>query len=212
MLLSMALTQRDASPTAPFDAALPYTTAAALSLAIAALAALPTPLRLGMPAGLMAGALIRALGAYIRRERMRAEADAWLADRFAPNPFVSGWRAAELTRVERRVVGRTLRSFADEVRRPRRRGAPTVNRLQLRAETELLSEVADALQDTARAVSPRAVVRSRRLITDCSSPLNCSARHDQLQQVLKSILADISAPAAAGTHESHPESTLVRHV
>jgi hypothetical protein len=38
-------------PTAPFDAALPYTAAAALSLAIAGLAAaLPTSFRLGMPA------------------------------------------------------------------------------------------------------------------------------------------------------------------
>jgi hypothetical protein len=69
-----------------------------------------------------------------------------------------------------------------------------LNRLQLRADSELLSEVAQALQDPSQAVSPRAVVYSRRLITDCGSPLNCSARHDELQQALKSILADISRP------------------
>jgi hypothetical protein len=132
---------------------------------------------------------------------LRAQADAWLADICSPNPSAFAWRVAELARVERQVVGRTPRSFAEEVRRPRRRGAPTLNRLQLRVESELLSEVAQALQDPSRVISPRAVVRSRRLITECGSPLNCSARHDELQQALKSILADISSHGATGEHE-----------
>jgi hypothetical protein len=199
--LSVALTQCNTAPTAPFDAALPYTTAAALSLAIASLAALPTSFRLGMPAVLIVAALSRALAAYVRRERLRAQADSWLADACSPNRSVFRWRLQELAGVERYVVGRTLRSFVEEVRRPRRPGAPNLNRLQLRAESELLSEVAEALQDPSRAVSPRAVVHSRRLITDCGSPLNCSARHEELRQALKSILADISVPGTTGEHE-----------
>ena len=199
--LSVALTQRNTTPTAPFDAALPYTAAAALSLAIAGLAAaLPTSFRLAMPAVLMAAALSRALAAHIRRGRLRAQADAWLADVCSPNPAVFSWRVEELARVERQVVGRTLRSFAEEVRRPRRRGAPNLNRLQLRADIQLLSEVAQALQDPSQTVSPRAVVYSRRLITDCGRPLNCSARHDELHQALQSILADISRPGC--THRT----------
>jgi hypothetical protein len=48
--------------------------------------------------------------------------------------------------------------------------------------------------DPSRKVSPRAIVRSRRLITDCGSQLNCSVRHDELHQTLASILVDISDP------------------
>jgi hypothetical protein len=176
--------------TSPFAAALPYTVAAALCLAIASVIGVPTPLRLGMPAVVIAAALSRALAAYLTRERLRAQADAWLADARSPNPSVFGWRVEELVGAERKVVGRALRSFADEAKRPRRLGAPILNRLRLRPETELLSEVAEALQDPKRAISPRAIVRARLLITDCGSPLNCSARHDELHQTLKSILAD----------------------
>jgi hypothetical protein len=208
--LSVTLNQRNTAPTAPLDAALPYTIAAALSLAITSFAALPTSFRLGMPAVLIAASLSRALAAHMRRERLRAQADSWLADACSPNPSVFSWRVQELARVERQVVGRTLRSFAEEVMRPRRFGAPNLNRLQLRAESELLSEVAQALQDPSRAISPRAVVRSRRLITDCGSPLNCSARHDELRQALKSILADISCTGRSRSMPTSADASITR--
>jgi hypothetical protein len=63
-----------------FDAALPYTAAAALSLAIGSVVAFPTPFRIGMPAVLIAAALSRAALACLTRERLREQADAWLAE------------------------------------------------------------------------------------------------------------------------------------
>ena len=138
-----------ASP-APFDAALPYTTAAALSLAIGSLIAVPTAFRLGMPAVLLAAALSQALVASMTRERLRERADAWLAEIRSPNESVFAWRVEELTGSERKVVGRTLRAFAEEIMRPHRRGAPILNRLQLRSESKELFEIAEALQDRKR--------------------------------------------------------------
>jgi hypothetical protein len=99
--------------------------------------------------------------------------------------------------------------LAEEVMRPHRRGAPILNRLQLRSETELLSEVAEALQDPKRRASPRAIVRARLLITDCGSPLNCSARHDELHQTLKSILADISVLAPRLSHANRRRNEIL---
>ena len=200
--LSVTLSQRHSATIAPLDAALPYTTAAALSLAAGSVVAFPTTLRLGMPAVLMAAALSRALAAYLTRERLREQADAWLAEARLPNSSVFAWRVEELVGSERKVVGRTLSSFAEEVMRPRRRGAPILNRSQLRPETDLLLAVAQALQDPERVAAPRAIARTKRLITDCGSPLNCSARHDGLHQALKSILADISEPGVAGEHKA----------
>jgi hypothetical protein len=197
--VSVTLNQCNNANLAPFDAALPYTAAAALSLAIGSVVAFPTPFRLGMPAVLMAAALSRAVAACLTRERLREQADAWLAEARSPNPSVYAWRVEELIASERTAVGRTLRAFAEEVTRSYRRGAPILNRLQLRPEAELLSEVAHALQDPKRPVAPRAIARARLLITDCGSPLNCSARHDELHRALNSILADISEPGA-GEH------------
>jgi hypothetical protein len=190
----MTLNRRYHGRPAPFDAALPYTTAAALSLAIGSVIAVPTAFRLGMPAVLLAAGLGRALVASLTRERLREQADAWLAEMRSPNPAVFAWRVEELTGSERKVVGRTLRSFAEEVMRPHRRGAPILNRSKLRSESNELLEIAEALQDPERRASARAVARTRLLITECGSPLNNSARHDELHQALESILADISAP------------------
>ena len=195
--MSMTLSQRSKARSAPFDAALPYTAAAALSLVIGFVFASPTPFRLGMPTVLLAAGLSRALAVYLRRERLRAQADAWLAEIRSPNPSVFEWRVQELVGFERKIVGRTLRSIAEEVPRPHRRGAPILNRPKLRPQAGLLSEVAQALEDPGRIASPRAIARTRLLITDCGSPLNCSARHDDLNQTLTSILADISRPMSA---------------
>jgi hypothetical protein len=208
--LGVTRNQRDNANIAPFDAALPYTAAAALSLAIGTAVAFPTPLRLGMPAVLMAAALSRALVACLSRERLRERADAWLAEIRSPNPSVYAWRVEELIGSERRTVGRTLRAFAEEVTRPYRRGAPILNRLQLRPQAELLFEVANALQDPKRDASPRAIARTRLLITDCGSPLNCSARNDELHQALTSILAGISEPGASGEREHESPHTAPR--
>jgi hypothetical protein len=208
ILMGMTLTRHGNANTPPWDAALPYTTAAALGLAIGSVAAFPAPFRFGMPAVLLAAGLSRALDAYFTRERLRTRADAWLAETRLPNPAVFAWRVEELVGSERKVVGRTLRAVAEEVMRPHRRGAPILNRAQLRPETDLLTEIALALQDPQRPVSPRAIARTGLLITDCGSPLNCSARRDELHQALESILADISEPFATGKpgpHESPPQ-------
>jgi hypothetical protein len=194
--LSVTRHQRDKPAIAPLDAALPYTAAAALSLAIGSVVALPTPFRIGVPTVLMAAALSRALAAYSAREQLREQADAWLAERRSPNPSAFDWRVEELTGSERKVIGRTLRSFAQEARRPRRPGAPFLNRLQLRPEIDLLLELAQALQDPKRTASPRAIAGTRLLITNCGSPLNNSARHDELHHALESILADIASTSA----------------
>jgi hypothetical protein len=192
----MTLNRGSSACSAPFDAALPYTTAAALSLAIGSVVAVPTAFRLGMPAVLLAAALSQALVASLTRERLREQADAWLAETRSPNPSVFAWRVEELIGSERKVVGRTLRTFAEEVMRPHRSGAPNLNRLQLRPETKELFEIAEALEDPKRRAPARAIARTRLLITDCGSPLNNSARHDELHQALKSILADIRASQA----------------
>jgi hypothetical protein len=76
-----------------------------------------------------------------------------------------------------------------------------LNRLQLRGEAELLAEIAHALEDPSRVVSPRAIVRSRLLITDCGSPLNCSTHQDELHQALELILADLSSATNPAEHE-----------
>jgi hypothetical protein len=208
--MSVTLNQRSNGSTAPFDAALPYTTAAALGLFIGFVFALPAPFRLGMPTVLLAAGLSRALHVQLTRERLRAQADAWLASIHSPSPSAFPWRVEELVGSERKVVGRTLRSIAEEVMRPYRRGAPTVNRSKLRPHADLLSEVAEALEDPGRHASPRAVARTRLLITDVGSPLNCSARHDELHQTLTSILADISGPMsenkAQGRRSRRPET------
>jgi hypothetical protein len=208
--VSVTRNQRNKANIAPFDAALPYTAAAALSLAIGSLVAFPTSFRLGIPAVLMAAALGRALVACLSRERLREQADVWLAEPCSPNPSAYAWRVEELIGSERRTVGRTLSAFAEEVTRPYRRGAPILNRSQLRPEANLLSEVAHALQDPKRDASPRAIARTRLLITDCGSPLNCSAQSDELHQALTSILADISEPGAAGEREHESPHTAPR--
>jgi hypothetical protein len=195
-----------ASP-APFDAALPYTTAAALSLALGSVIAVPMAFRLGIPAVLLAAALSQALVASLTRERLRQQADAWLAEIPSPNPSVFAWRVEELTRSERKVVGRTLRAIAEEIMRPHRRGAPILDRSRLRSESKELFEIAEALQDPKRPASARAIARTRLLITDCGSPLNNSTRHDDLHQALKSILADITAPSSTAEHESDDSSS-----
>jgi hypothetical protein len=182
--------QRD-NANAHFDAALPYTAAAALSVAIASVVAFPTPFRLGIPAVLMAAALSRAALACLTRQRLREQADAWLAKARSPNPSIYAWRVEELIGSERRTIGRTLNAFAEEVTRPYRRSAPSLNRLQLRPQTELLFEVAHALQDPKRNASPRAIARTRLLITNCGSPLNCSARSDELPQALTSAIHEL---------------------
>jgi hypothetical protein len=202
--------QSNNATVAPFDAALPYTVAAALSLAIGSVVAFPAPFRLGVPAVLMAAALSRAVLAWLTRERFREQADAWLAEARSPKPSVYAWRVEELIGSERRIVGRTLGALAEEVTRPYRRGAPILNRLKLRSQTELLLEVAHALQDPTRNASPRAIARTRLLITDCGSPLNCSARNDELHQALTSILADISEPGGAGEREQESPHTAPR--
>lgn len=186
------MNQRSKASTAPFDAALPYTTGAALSVVIGLVFASPTAFRLGVPTVLLAAGLGRALAVHVRRERLRAQADAWLAEIRSPSRSVFPWRVQELVGSERKIVGRTLRSIAEEVVRPQRRGAPILNRPKLRPQARLLSEVAQALEDPGRNASPRAIARARLLITDCGSPLNCSARHDELNQTLTSILGDIS--------------------
>jgi len=208
--LGVTRNQRKKANIAPFDAALPYTAAGALSLVIGSAVAFPTPLRLRVPAVLTAAALSRALVACLTRERLREQADAWLAEARSPNPSVYAWRVEELIGFERRTIGRTLRAFAEEVTRPYRRGARVLNRLQLRPQTELLFEVAHALQDPKRDASPRAIARTRLLITDCGSPLNCSARNDELHQALASILAGISEPGAAGEREQESPRTTPR--
>ena len=197
----MTRDQRNNPTIAPFDAALPYTAAAALSLAIGTVIALPTPFRIGLPTVLMAAALSRALAVHSAQEQQREQADAWLAAARSPNPSAFDWRVEELTGPERKAIGRTLRSLAQEVRRPRRRGAPILNRLQLRPEIDLLLEIAQALQDPGRTASPRAIASARLLITNCGSPLNNSARHDELHQALTSILAGIAEPRAIGEHK-----------
>jgi hypothetical protein len=196
--LIVTLNRRSNACPAPFDAALPYTTAAALSLVVGSVFAIPTAFRLGMPAVLMAAALSQALVASSARERLREQADTWLAEIRSPNPSVFAWRVEELIGPERKVVGRTLRTFAEELMRPHRRGAPILNRLRLRPERNELLEIAEALEDPKRRTSARAVARTRLLITDCGSPLNNSARHDELHQALESILADISEPGSTG--------------
>jgi len=193
--------RRNNAHLAPFEAALPYTAAAALSLAIGSIVDFPASFRLGMPAVLVAAALSRALVNHVTQERLRDQADVWLAEACSPNPSGYAWRVEELMNSERATLGGTLRAFAEEVTRPYRRGAPILNRLQLRPEASLLSEVAQALQDSRRPAAPRAIARTRLLITDCGSPLNCSVRHDELHQALKSILADISEPDAAGEQQ-----------
>jgi hypothetical protein len=65
--------------------------------------------------------------------------------------------------------------------------------------------------DPSRKVSPRAIVRSRRLITDCGSQLNCSVRHDELHQTLASILVDISDPRTTRQQEVRSDR-LKRHL
>ena len=199
----VTLNRHNPESPAPFDVALPYTTAAALSLALGSLIAVPTAFRLGMPAVLLAAALSQALVASMTRERLRERADAWLAEIRLPNESVFAWRVEELTGSERKVVGRTLRAFAEEIMRPHRRGAPILNRPQLRSESNELFEIAEALQDRRRLVSARAVARTRLLITDCGSPLNNSARHDELHHALKTILADISAPSPPAEDKSN---------
>jgi hypothetical protein len=159
---------------------------------------------------MMAAALSRAVLAFWTRERLREQADAWLAEARSPNPSVYAWRVEELIGSERRIVGRTLSAFAEEVTRPYRRGAPILNRLKLRSQTELLFEVAHALQNPKRDASPRAIARTRLLITNCGSPLNCSARNDELHQALTSILADIPERGTAGEPEQESPHTAPR--
>jgi hypothetical protein len=204
--------RRNNANVAPFDAALPYTTAAALSLAVGSVVAFPASFRLGMPAVLLAAALSRALPACLTRDRLRQQADEWLAGAHSPNPSVYAWRVEELMGSERMTVGRTLRAFAEEVTRPYRRGAPRLNRLQLRPEADLLFDVAHALQDPKRSVAPGAIARTRLLITDGGSPLNCSARQDELHQALESILTDISEPVSGHTPPRPTIRARRRHV
>jgi len=210
--LGVTRSKRNNPSGAPFDAALPYTATAALTLALGSAVAFPMPLRLGVPTVFLAAALSQAVAACLTRERLRERADRWLAEARSPNPSAYAWRVQELIRSERRTVGRTLSTFAEELTRPYRRGAPILNRLQLRPQTELLLEVAHALQDPKRDASPRAIARTRLLITDCGSPLNCSARHDELHQALTSILADISEPRAAGECARAPRTLTAADV
>jgi hypothetical protein len=103
---------------------------------------------------------------------------------------VFAWRVEELLGSERRGVARALSAYAQEIMRPWRPGAPRLNRRRLRSEAELLAAVAEALEDDRRELSPRTVLRARRLVTDVGGPLHAAARHDELHRQLVELLAD----------------------
>ncbi|HEY3543238.1 MAG TPA: hypothetical protein VGK79_11920 [Gaiellaceae bacterium] len=148
----------------PVAVALPYAAAAATAAALP----LGVPLRIGLPLVFVAAAAKRAVRAARRRAHLRRVADDWLATAAAPSPNAFAWRVDELLGRERKAVAGALRSYA-----------------RLRAD-DLLAAVADVLDD--RAVSPRAVVRARDLITNPGSSLHCSARRDELRGDLEAIL------------------------
>jgi hypothetical protein len=180
----------------PFATVLPYGAAAAAATASANALGFGAPLRIGLPLVLLAFGMQRAFNASVRRTRLRIRADEWLESAASPNPNVFAWRVQELLGSERRGIARALRAYAQEIMRPWRPGAPRLNRRRLRSEATLLAAVADALNDDRIELSPRAVLRARRLVTDVGSPLHSSARHDELRPRLEELLFETGARRA----------------
>lgn len=188
--MSCARRQQKIPGDAPLPAALPYLAAAVTVAAFATALDFGLPLRVGLPLMLLAVGLKRALGASVRRARLRRRADEWLANANSPNPNVFAWRVEELLGSERRGVAGALSAYAQEILRPWRPGAPRLNRRRLRTEVELLAAVADALNDDRRELSAKTVLRARQLVTDVGGPLHADARHDELHEQLVELLAD----------------------
>lgn len=196
---------------------MPVVALAAVSAALASALGFGLPVRLGVPVALVMIAAKRAFDASTRRARLRALADDWLVKSASPNPGAFAWRVDELLGSERNAVAHLLGSYADEVVRPWRPGAPRLNRRVLRRDADLLATVAGALRDHRCALSPRAVVRARSLVTDPGGPLHSSARHADLREALEQILGGAAwaggwnAPTIDGrrAHRSGPKVHVI---
>lgn len=205
--------QRKIPTPSPIDAAMPVVALAAVSAPLASALGFGLPVRLSVPLVFVVIASKRTFDASIRRARLRMLADHWLGKSVALNPDAFAWRVDELLGSERKAIARVLDSYAAEVMRPRRPGAPRLNRQALRRDADLIATVAGALHDR-RCLSPRAVVRAQNLVTDPGSPLNSSARHAELREALEQILADAAytdgwKPLTVHERRAHRSRTML---
>jgi hypothetical protein len=105
------------------------------------------------------------------------------------------WRAAELIAPrERRILARSLRRVAAEVRSPRPViNASPVNRRGVAPFAPELETLADRLADLDQPVSAAAILLVRELLTDGGSPLYVQSRSTEISDVLSHIRATLEA-------------------
>jgi hypothetical protein len=110
------------------------------------------------------------------RARHALRAARWAADaellRRDTAPLRLAWRAAELVDPTNRLeLAHTLRSLVREANPRYLPTASPVNRVAVRAESEMLLALAARLADLERSVAPRGVLLVQRLLVDGAGPL-----------------------------------------
>ena len=159
-------------PAAPWVPLVPCAAAAAVLFGMGVAGGLEGSFLLVVPISVACLGLLLALRSWAERDRIRAEADAWIARGYESRASRYGWRIDELTsQRERRVLGRSVRRIVPELAAGRRPGAAPINRFALRPFRSELIALADRLDDLERPVSAAGILGVHRLLTEPGSVL-----------------------------------------
>ncbi|HEX4526826.1 MAG TPA: hypothetical protein VH108_08825 [Gaiellaceae bacterium] len=117
--------------------------------------------------GVFAGALY-----YVRRARVRHEADEWIARGYEGRAAWYGWRIAELTAArERLLLACSMQHVVSELSDPRVGQLSPLNRKELRPQQHLIKRLSKRLEDLDRPVSAAGILAVNQLLTSPSSVL-----------------------------------------
>jgi len=182
--------RRGAAIPRPWVAALPLLALAAASFALEAAPDLPWIVGVAVAALFLAAGTARVLQRSLELRRLRASADRLIQredTRTGQSAFLE-WRAAELTRFNRRhALARSLRHVVRELSPSTLPGASPLNRRAARPYAERLAELARIADDPTITVNARGVLLAENLLTEAASPLYDRARASQLPAALRQV-------------------------
>ena len=159
-------------PAAPWVPLVPCAAAAAVLFGMGVAGGLEGSFLLVVPISVACLGLLLALRSWAERDRIRAEADAWIARGYENRASRYGWRIEELTsHGERKLLGRSVRRIVPELAAGRLPGASPLNRPALRPFRAELIALADRLDDFERPVSVAGILGVHRLLTEPGSVL-----------------------------------------
>jgi hypothetical protein len=123
----------------------------------------------------------------------RRAADTEIARRRIP-PLRLAWRVEELVSTKSRLdLAHAIRSLVRDASPRYLPAAAPVNRLAVRAQSEVFLAIAGRLADLDRPVAAQGVVLAARLLTDASGPLYDCERSDELPDYLDATILALDA-------------------